>query len=529
MELLVGRAGEKEFLVDAQELVTGRTCVIAQSGAGKSWAIAVICERLCRSGIGFCIIDTEGEYYSLKDKYQVLWLGTDEHADLDIEKVNLRDVMTKAIKNSTAVIFDVSETEMRGVVSDLAHVLYEIENDLRLPYLLIIEEADKFIPQSRDSLKKLEEISRRGRKRGLGMVVATQRPSLVNKNVLSQCNSQMIGKLSIENDLRAVDLFFSSRREVEELASLMPGEFFVMGKITRQKTRITFAQRETRHKGITPRLVPRPPPPPPSRAPRAVLLEKPAVSPLAEPLELAVHSRGVAPALTREAAHRIAEQRRKKGVLGRSEEHIATLELVYWPIIRVTARYLGGLIRASPRETTFLLDGVHAHLVDLARGLRVKKGFGAVRDCSMEAVRVLRSLPPQGATVADLEGRTQLSAAAIREALHALREKKLVTDAGTQGSAKLYVPLVRFRPPRLGSLRAEITTRLVPVQGGEKATEVTEEEIRAILKGIEPTAEVVEWSGVYYPCFEVTYTTSRGVRTIYIDAVSGAVVSLSVP
>ncbi|MDD1656571.1 MAG: ATP-binding protein, partial [Methanomicrobiales archaeon] len=261
MQLAIGSAGGHDVAIDAQELVTGRTCLIAQSGAGKSWAIAVLCERLCAAGIGFCIVDTEGEYFSLKDRYPIQWVGTDDKCDQNIQKLDVREFFTRAVVNGTPVIFDVSEVEMREKVTTLAEALYEIESLLKIPYLLILEEADKFIPQSKDSLKKIEEISRRGRKRGLGLLVATQRPAIVNKNVLSQCNNQMLGKLSIENDLRAVDLFFSSREEVESLATLEPGEFFVMGRFLRERTRMRFGRRETAHRGVTPPLQPHGPGP----------------------------------------------------------------------------------------------------------------------------------------------------------------------------------------------------------------------------------------------------------------------------
>jgi len=182
VDLVIGTAGDREFSVDAQELVTGRTCIIAQSGAGKSWAIAVLCERLCSAGIGFVIVDTEGEYSSIMEKYPVLWVGSEEECDEDIEKVSLKDLMLRAVVNGTAVVFDVSETDMREKVAALAEVLYDIASAHRIPYLLILEEADKFIPQAKESLRKIEEISRRGRKRGLGLLVATQRPSFVTKN-----------------------------------------------------------------------------------------------------------------------------------------------------------------------------------------------------------------------------------------------------------------------------------------------------------------------------------------------------------
>ncbi|MDD1670479.1 MAG: DUF87 domain-containing protein, partial [Methanomicrobiales archaeon] len=163
VDLVIGTAGDRDFAIDAQQLVTGRTCIIAQSGAGKSWAIAVLCERLCAAGIGFVIVDTEGEYSSLRERYPVLWVGSDEGCDEDIERVDLKDLMLRAVVNGTAVLFDVSEADMRERVTALADALYDIASAHKIPYLLILEEADKFIPQARESIRKIEEISRGGR------------------------------------------------------------------------------------------------------------------------------------------------------------------------------------------------------------------------------------------------------------------------------------------------------------------------------------------------------------------------------
>ncbi len=153
MDLGVGKAGDHDLGISAQELVTGRTCVIAQSGAGKSWGIAVLCEHLCKSYIGFCLIDTEGEYFSLKDRFSIIWIGSDEDCDFDIETVDLYSVMRDAVISSRHVIFDVSEVDMRQKATPLVNILYELESELKKPFLLIVEEADKFIPQSRDSIK----------------------------------------------------------------------------------------------------------------------------------------------------------------------------------------------------------------------------------------------------------------------------------------------------------------------------------------------------------------------------------------
>ncbi|MDD1653675.1 MAG: DUF87 domain-containing protein [Methanomicrobiales archaeon] len=534
MQLSIGSAGGHDVAIDAQELVTGRTCLIAQSGAGKSWAIAVLCERLCAQGIGFCIVDTEGEYFSLKDRYPIQWVGTDEKCDQNIQKLDLREFFTRAVVNGTPVIFDVSEAEMREKVTALAEALYEIESLAKIPYLLILEEADKFIPQSKDSLKKIEEISRRGRKRGLGLLVATQRPAIVNKNVLSQCNNQMLGKLSIENDLKAVDLFFSSREEVESLATLEPGEFFVMGRFLRERTRMRFGRRETAHRGVTPPLQPHgpeareaatvavAPAPAPQGTPAAAGAHP---GPGAPPLQARVPRRGIPPAVREDLALiRASQLRRGPGLLSRTDERMASCTLVQWPVLSVAAKYLGGMLRRTPKVLTFQLEGVGAHLLDLRKGFRVRPGFSEVIGLSTEAIRLVQALPSDGATAAELGALLQWDIHAVREALRELQERKAATDAGKAGRAIVYVPLLQVHLPRLSSLKAVPPLPLAPVSGRFRETVITREQIRNALKAVEPTAEVTGITPFTYPLWEAVFAWGGNRRSVFLDAVTGEVV-----
>ncbi len=241
----------ENFSIDANEIVTNRVCVIGQSGSGKSYSIAVICEELLRNQIGFTIVDTEGEYFSLKQKFKIIWIGKDRRADLDIDEIDLKSFAEKVVKNRLPVIFDVSEVEdPKEKVNEFLTAIYNFEDEIRSPYLIILEEADKFIPQRGEKIKIVDEIARRGRKRGLGLLIATQRPSLVDKNILSQCAISIIGKLTIENDLKAVSIFFNDREQLLELPKLNPGEFFFNGK------KIKFRKRITEHKAITPKVIP---------------------------------------------------------------------------------------------------------------------------------------------------------------------------------------------------------------------------------------------------------------------------------
>ena len=97
-----------DLSVDAELVLTERTCVIGQSGSGKSYTVAVICEELVKNNLGFCIIDTEGEYSSLKEKYKLLWIGG-SNSDIDIETADFDALSKSIIEKSAATIFDVSD------------------------------------------------------------------------------------------------------------------------------------------------------------------------------------------------------------------------------------------------------------------------------------------------------------------------------------------------------------------------------------------------------------------------------------
>ena len=73
-----------------------------------------------------------------------------------------------------------------------------------LPVVLVLEEAQNYIQSNKESIARevFERIAREGRKYGLGLVVASQRPSELSKTVLSQCNSFVVHRLQNPEDLR---------------------------------------------------------------------------------------------------------------------------------------------------------------------------------------------------------------------------------------------------------------------------------------------------------------------------------------
>ena len=116
------------------------------------------------------------------------------------------------------------------VVSMVCSELWEARKIGRVPPgMLIIEESHEFCPERGYKKTMSSEIIRtvasEGRKFGLGLMVISQRPARVDKNVLSQCHTQIILKITNANDLRALSkgLEGISSELEEEIKRLPPG------------------------------------------------------------------------------------------------------------------------------------------------------------------------------------------------------------------------------------------------------------------------------------------------------------------
>lgn len=78
-----------------------------------------------------------------------------------------------------------------------------INNDV--PILLVYEEAHKYVPKSdlvkfRASKQSIERIAKEGRKYGISLLLASQRPSEISETIFSQCNNFIAMRLTNPND-----------------------------------------------------------------------------------------------------------------------------------------------------------------------------------------------------------------------------------------------------------------------------------------------------------------------------------------
>ena len=133
---------------------------------------------------------------------------------------------------------------LKGIEQELQEVIvYKLVKDLFegrkkgniAPFFLILEEAHNYLPErsfgEAKSSKILRQVASEGRKFGLGLCVISQRPSRLDKSVISQCSTQIILKITNPNDLRAVGnsvegLTYESEKEIMNLpigSSLITG------------------------------------------------------------------------------------------------------------------------------------------------------------------------------------------------------------------------------------------------------------------------------------------------------------------
>ncbi|HEX9816106.1 MAG TPA: ATP-binding protein, partial [Candidatus Thermoplasmatota archaeon] len=97
----------------------------------------------------------------------------------------------------------------------------------------------------------LRTIAKEGRKFGMGLLIVSQRPANVDKTVLSQCNTQIIMKVTNPNDLKAITASVEGLTgdAADEIQRLDVGVAMVAGAQLAQPVLVEVRTRQTKHGG----------------------------------------------------------------------------------------------------------------------------------------------------------------------------------------------------------------------------------------------------------------------------------------
>lgn len=226
--------------INLETLIATRMLVTASSGGGKSETLRRILEEASQH-VQCIVIDPEGEFSTLREKYPFVLVGEGGETPADIRSADL--VARKLLELGVSAVCDLYE--MRPIhnrhewVRRFINAMVEAPKELWHPVIIILDEAHTFAPEKGYSesvaLASVMDLASLGRKRGYCLIAATQRLSKLNKNVVEPLQNYVIGRTTFNDQKRAADVFkidpgAATREFSLELERLKPGQFIVRGQ-----------------------------------------------------------------------------------------------------------------------------------------------------------------------------------------------------------------------------------------------------------------------------------------------------------
>jgi len=257
--------GGGEAKLDLEELLATRLLVQGNSGSGKSHLLRRLLEQSA-PWVQQCIIDPEGDFVTLADKYGHLVV------DASRSEAELTGIAARVRQHRVSVVLSLEgldvEQQMRCAAAFLGG-LFDADRDYWYPMLVVVDEAQLFAPaiagEVSDEARKLSlgamtNLMCRGRKRGLAGVIATQRLAKLAKNVAAEASNFLMGRTFLDIDMaRAADLLGMERRQAEMFRDLARGHFVALGPaLSRRPLPMVIGAVETSARSTSPRLMPLP-------------------------------------------------------------------------------------------------------------------------------------------------------------------------------------------------------------------------------------------------------------------------------
>lgn len=200
-----------ELDLNLTDILGNHIALLGTTGQGKSTTAKVLIEELLKAdaSIPICIIDRHNEYWPLAAIGNFLRVGLlSQGADLECDIEHVEALARFSVEQNVSIILSLKhmmQSEARTYAARFLNALWtaiSLREEPR-PYVLFIEEAQVYAPQDGKSEAKdvLVEIAMMGRRMGVTMVVATQRASKIEKDVISQATTRFFHKAAFANDV----------------------------------------------------------------------------------------------------------------------------------------------------------------------------------------------------------------------------------------------------------------------------------------------------------------------------------------
>ena len=210
----------------------GTFALLAKKGAGKTYTARVMAEEMWAAGVPFVLMDPMGAAWGLRSSADGRAEGLPvaifggEHGDAPLERGAGEVIADLVVDEGLSMVLDMSALGSRAAEREFGRAflerLYRRNSDL---VHLLVDEADLFAPQKPQSgdqplLGVTENIVRRGRNRGIGITLITQRPAVLNKDVLTQIDGLVAMRITSPQDRNAIDTWVAGHGDPEVAAEL---------------------------------------------------------------------------------------------------------------------------------------------------------------------------------------------------------------------------------------------------------------------------------------------------------------------
>lgn len=254
------------------DLLTQTIAILAKRGVGKTYTGSVFAEEFLERGLPVVALDPIGVWWGLRSSadgkgpgYSIPVFGG-EHGDLPLADSSGKALAELVVNERIPAVLDVSllrKNAQRKFVTDFAEELYQSNREA---LHVILDEADVFAPQrimhgNERMFGAIDDIIRRGRARGIGVTMITQRPAVLHKDVLSQAEVLVAMQLIHARDRKAIEEWVVAHDAEgrfddmkESLASLQVGEawFWSPGWLDLYK-KVKIRKRRTLDSSATPK------------------------------------------------------------------------------------------------------------------------------------------------------------------------------------------------------------------------------------------------------------------------------------
>ena len=166
--------------------------------------------------------------------------------------LDLSELASEVLENVTALL--------GRLVLDF---MQRVPDRASFPVVLVLEEAHRYIPENaplerqQRAREVFEKIAKEGRKFGLGLLVASQRPSELSRTVLAQCNSFIVHRVQNPDDQQYFRSVISgiNRELLDQLPALAQQQAIVMGDCVRLPLQVRINTVNPRPRSLDPEFV----------------------------------------------------------------------------------------------------------------------------------------------------------------------------------------------------------------------------------------------------------------------------------